>query len=139
MSDSSTGNQRMPDIIQAHLDLISGLFRRPERLRGVLDNSSIRDEDHPDRSTRSDDHRDDRYVPAVSESEGRSKYAIELTACFQFSINTTIEGPRGLTKEELEDRIEADWQSISVETDVLLESHWELEGFEQRPATGAER
>jgi hypothetical protein len=68
----------------------------------------------------------------VSDSEGRSEYAVELTACFQFSINTTIEGPRGLTREELEDRIEADWQSISVETDVLLESSWELESVEER-------
>jgi hypothetical protein len=67
----------------------------------------------------------------VSDSEGRSEYAVELTACFQFSINTTIEGPWGLTKEELEDRIEADWQSISVETDVL-ESSWELESVEER-------
>jgi hypothetical protein len=86
---------------------------------------------------RSDDHGDDRYVPAVSEGEGQSEYAVELTACFQFSINTTIEGPPGLTKEELENRIEADWQWISVETDVLLESHWELDGFEERPGTGA--
>jgi hypothetical protein len=75
----------------------------------------------------------------VSRGEDRSEYAVELTACFQFSINTMIEGPRGLTEEELEDRIEADWQSISVETDVLLESHWELEGFEERPPTGAGR
>jgi hypothetical protein len=75
----------------------------------------------------------------VSEGENESEYAIELIACFQFSINTTIEGPPGLTKEELEDRIEADWQSISVETDVLLESHWELDAFEERPGTGAER
>jgi hypothetical protein len=28
--------------------------------------------------------------------------------------------------------IEADWQWISVETGVLLESHWELDGFEER-------
>jgi hypothetical protein len=75
----------------------------------------------------------------VSESEGRSEYVVELTACFQFSINTTIEGPPGLTEEELEDRIEADWQWISVETDVLLESQWELDHFEERPVTGAER
>jgi hypothetical protein len=73
----------------------------------------------------------------VSDDETRSEYAIELTACFQASINTTIEGPRGLTKEELEDRIEADWQWISAETDVLLESHWELDGFEERLEPGA--
>ena len=71
--------------------------------------------------------------------ENRSEYAVELTACFQFSIDTTIQGPPGLTKGELEDRIEADWQSISVETDVLLESHWELDGFKERPMAGAER
>ena len=81
----------------------------------------------------------DRYLPAVSGGERRSEYSVELTACFQFSINTTLEGPPGLTKEELEDRIEADWQSISVETDVLLESHWELDDFEERPVTGAQR
>ncbi|MET1011369.1 MAG: hypothetical protein ABWY83_03230 [Actinomycetota bacterium] len=75
----------------------------------------------------------------MSEGKRRSEYVVELTACFQFSINTTIEGPPGLTKEELEDRIEADWQSISVETDVLLESQWELDGFEERPVTGAGR
>jgi hypothetical protein len=68
----------------------------------------------------------------VPDREDRAEYAIELTACFEFSINTTIEGPRGLSREELEDRIEADWQSISVETDVLLESHWELDRFEER-------
>lgn len=72
----------------------------------------------------------------MSEGEGRSEYAVELTACFQFSINTTIEGPRGLTKDELEDRIEADWQWISVDTDVLLKSHWELDAFEERQAPG---
>ena len=73
----------------------------------------------------------------MSREMARSEYAVELTACFEFSINTTIEGPPGLTNEELEDRIEADWQSISVETDVLLESHWELDGFEERPGPGA--
>ena len=88
---------------------------------------------------RSDDLRDDRYVPAVSEGQGRAEYAVQLTACFQFSIDTTIEGPPGLTKEELEDRIEADWQSISVETDVLLESHWELDHFEEQSVSGSER
>lgn len=58
----------------------------------------------------------------------------ELTACFVFSINTTLEGPPGLTRDELEEMIEADWMWISVDTDVLLESHWQLESFEERVA-----
>ena len=57
---------------------------------------------------------------------------VELTACFVFSIHTTLKGPAGLGKDELEEMIEADWQMISLDTDVLLESHWELESIEER-------
>jgi hypothetical protein len=49
-----------------------------------------------------------------------------------FSIRTTLEGPAGLGKDELEEMIEADWQMISLDTDVLLESHGELESIEER-------
>ena len=62
----------------------------------------------------------------------RSEYAIELTACFSFSITTTVEGPPGLGRSEIEDMIEADWMWISLDTDVLLESSWELESVEER-------
>ena len=48
--------------------------------------------------------------------ETRSEYAIELTACFTFSINTTLEGLGGLSKDEIEEMIEADWMWISVDT-----------------------
>jgi hypothetical protein len=68
-------------------------------------------------------------VPA---KETRSEYAVELTACFTFSISTTLDGPPGLERDVIEDRIEADWMWISVDTDVLLESSWQLESFEER-------
>jgi hypothetical protein len=62
----------------------------------------------------------------------RAEYAVELTACFTFSISTTLEGEPGLDKDAIEDMIEADWMWISVDTDVLLESSWQLESFEER-------
>jgi hypothetical protein len=64
---------------------------------------------------------------------GRAEYDVELTACFEFSIRTTLTGPPGLRRDEIEEMIEADWMWISMDTDVLLESHWELESFEERP------
>jgi hypothetical protein len=57
---------------------------------------------------------------------------VVLTACFVFSIDTTLEGPKGLPREMLEELIEDNWQWVSIDTDVLLESHWELEAFEER-------
>jgi hypothetical protein len=57
---------------------------------------------------------------------------VELTACFVFSIRTTLEGPTGLGQNEIEEMIEADWVWISQDTDVLLESHWEIESIEER-------
>lgn len=68
----------------------------------------------------------------MPDKEAGSEYIIELTACFTFSITTTLEGPRGLGRDEIEDRIEADWTWISLDTDVLLESSWELESIEER-------
>ena len=35
--------------------------------------------------------------------------------------------------------IEADWMWISQDTDVLLESSWELESFEERAVTDGSR
>jgi hypothetical protein len=74
----------------------------------------------------------DRYGRAVTASQNDAEYRVELTACFVFSINTTLEGPRGLSREELEELIENNWQWVSIDTDVLLESHWELDSFEER-------
>ena len=68
----------------------------------------------------------------MPEQETRSEYSIELTACFTFSITTTLEGSPGLGRDEIEEMIEADWMWISLDTDVLLESSWKLESLEER-------
>ena len=62
----------------------------------------------------------------------RSSYDLELRACFVFTIETDIEGPSGLSRDQLEELIEANWSWLSADTDVLLESHWELESFAER-------
>jgi hypothetical protein len=74
-----------------------------------------------------------RVVPAPKND---AEYRLELTACFVFSINTTLDGPRGLSKEMLEDLIERNWQWVSIDTDVLLESHWQLEAYEELSVPG---
>jgi hypothetical protein len=74
----------------------------------------------------------DRYGRGVPAPKHDAEYSVELTACFVFSINTTLDGPKGLSREKLEDLIEDNWQWVSIDTDVLLESHWELEAFEER-------
>jgi hypothetical protein len=72
----------------------------------------------------------------VPEKDARSEYAVELTACFTFTISTTLEGAAGLGRAEIEDLIEADWMWISADTDVLLESSWQLESIEERELPG---
>jgi hypothetical protein len=64
----------------------------------------------------------------------RSDYRVELKACFTFTIEETVSGPAGLTQVELEEIIDQEWWWLSGSTDVLLESSWELEGFEESPA-----
>ena len=91
---------------------------------------------HDRSSLRSDDRGPDRYRRQVPDTDARSEYVVELTACFTFGINTTLEGPRGLSREEIEGMIEADWMWISLETDVLLESSWELDSIEERELPG---
>jgi hypothetical protein len=60
-------------------------------------------------------------------------YDLELRACFVFTIETVLEGPPGLSRDQLEELIEENWAWLSADTDVLLESHWELESFTERP------
>ena len=72
----------------------------------------------------------------MSTREGRAEYEVDLTACFVFSITTSLEGPAGLGKDEIEEMIEADWMWISLDTDVLLESHWQLESVKGRMVPG---
>jgi hypothetical protein len=73
----------------------------------------------------------DRYGRFVS-TQSRSEYDVELRACFVFSIRSTLEGPRGLARDEIEALIEANWLWVSIDTEVLLESHWQLEAVEER-------
>jgi hypothetical protein len=75
----------------------------------------------------------DRYGRSVPAPTDEAEYRVELTACFVFSINTTLDGPKGLSREMLEELIEDNWQWVSIDTDVLLESHWALDAFEERP------
>jgi hypothetical protein len=72
----------------------------------------------------------------VPSREVRAEYSVELTACFTFSITSTLEGAAGLGRAEIEEMIEAEWMWISLDTDVLLESHWRLESFEERELPG---
>lgn len=76
----------------------------------------------------------DRYGPAMGRGRGRAhqlvEYDIELEATFIETVHTTLACP-GLTREELEELIDDNWSWISAETEVLLESHWELERFSQ--------
>jgi hypothetical protein len=78
----------------------------------------------------------DRYGRAESIHEGRAEYVVDVTACFVFSIRSTLEGRRGLSRDELGALIEANWQWVSLDTEVLLESHWQLEAFEERTVSG---
>lgn len=78
----------------------------------------------------------DRYGRPVPTPKDEAEYQVELTACFVFSINTTLDGPKGLSREMLEDLIESNWQWVSIDTDVLLESHWQLEAFEELSVPG---
>jgi hypothetical protein len=75
----------------------------------------------------------------VSTHEAQSEYDVELTACFVFGISTTLVGPSGLGRAEIEEMIEADWMWISLDTNVLLESHWQFESVDERPVPDEER
>jgi hypothetical protein len=60
-------------------------------------------------------------------------FRVELIADFTFVISEMIEAPANVSRPELEDLIERNWWWISGSTDVLLESSWQLEGFEEVP------
>ena len=64
----------------------------------------------------------------------RAEYHFELTACMTFTVAESLPGPAGLLRDELEELIEKNWSWISGSMDVLLESSWELERFEERSA-----
>ena len=68
----------------------------------------------------------------MSTREDRAEYEVDLTACFVFSIRSTLEGPRRLSRAEIETLIEDNWLWVSLDTEVLLESHWQLESVKER-------
>jgi hypothetical protein len=57
------------------------------------------------------------------------EYEVKLTGTFVQTIWGRIEGPRGLSRAGVEELIEANWAELSMNTDVLLESSWELDDF----------
>lgn len=61
------------------------------------------------------------------------RFRVELVADFTFTVSETIEAPVGATRDQLEELIDRDWWWISGSTDVLLESSWKLESFEELP------
>ena len=61
------------------------------------------------------------------------RFRVELIADFTFVISEMIEAPVNVSRAELEDLIERNWWWISGSTDVLLESSWQLESFEEVP------
>jgi hypothetical protein len=67
-------------------------------------------------------------------SQEGSEYRLELEASFLFTIETTIEGLPRLERAQLEELIDENWRCISADADVLLESHWELISFSERPS-----
>jgi hypothetical protein len=61
------------------------------------------------------------------------RFRVELIADFTFVINEMIEAPANVSRAELEEVIERNWWWMSGSTDVLLESSWQLESFEEVP------
>ncbi|HET9672036.1 MAG TPA: hypothetical protein VFQ40_04225 [Actinomycetota bacterium] len=64
----------------------------------------------------------------------RCRYRVELTACFEVTIDEVIDAPAGLGRAALEEVIDRTWWWISGATDVLFDSSWKLEGFEELPS-----
>lgn len=61
------------------------------------------------------------------------RFRVALIADFTFVINEMIEAPANVSRAELEEVIERNWWWMSGSTDVLLESSWQLESFEEVP------
>lgn len=61
-------------------------------------------------------------------------YRVEMVATFTVTISENLRGPAALGASQIEELIDRNWWWISGSTDVLLESNWELESFEELPA-----
>ena len=58
-------------------------------------------------------------------------YRVEVTANFTFTISEALAAPSGSSAADLEELIDRNWWWICGSTDVLLESSWELQSFEE--------
>ena len=59
------------------------------------------------------------------------EYEVELIGTFVQGIRGAVQGPPGITRYQIEKLIEENWAELSAETEVLLDSSWELEGYHQ--------
>ena len=69
-------------------------------------------------------------------SEGSVEYRIEVAARFDMDIYSTVWGPPGLDRQDIEEIIERDWALISADKNILQESSWQLTSFhaaDERP------
>ena len=74
-----------------------------------------------------------KVIAAQSSEPVRSSahYEVSLVGTFVQSIHGQVNGPPGLARPEIEELIERDWAMLSTETDVLLDSSWELKTFRE--------
>jgi hypothetical protein len=59
------------------------------------------------------------------------EYEVELVGTFVQSIHGSVMGAPGLTRGKIEELVERDWAMLSIGTEVLLESAWELESYRE--------
>ena len=70
-----------------------------------------------------------------TESTKCVEYEVELTGTFVQTISGTVSGPPGLSRSRVESLVEENWAELSANTDVLLDSSWELDDFREMHAS----
>jgi hypothetical protein len=73
----------------------------------------------------------DRYGARMPDP-GEVEYAVELEATFDVTIFSTVIGPRGLSRQGVEELVERNWTWVSADKNVLQESSWSLTEFQER-------
>lgn len=66
------------------------------------------------------------------------QYEVHLVGTFVQSVRGQLSGAPGLSRAELELLVDRHWGDLSANTEVLLESTWELEGYRELPTTRPE-
>jgi hypothetical protein len=69
-------------------------------------------------------------LPEVVQS---STYEVEIVATFTHLIQTSIDAIPGLTREQLESKIDEDFPHLGSQRGMLVDLAWELESYEERP------